>query len=440
MIEVTRCLHQYFCYEDFDTCLVHHGFVDKTCSIELYKHPSPNAHWRSNIDSATETSSVRVMLLFIFVDLHWAFSHCTLACRRRPRLQIVSLDVPRERSQMRFRTSQRTFMRFVLYVIHCTQFSFYLQPSSVVLRKVLHHSALGHDVVQGLASLGEQRNTPSGSQLAQNVSNLFSSLPPRSPVRAPLAAILTENLPVDEAASLSGSSSRFIYKARQLPLNSDSLLFCESTPGLKRRKVSEVERNALSDWMKEQCIIKYDQAHQPSFYHYEGEGAFFEAYKDHLGDIIQGVVDMLSAGLFSSDETLTRHLRENIERLYKRIYYFEMLDKKLPPAVKQEQLVVDHILSFLCEPFQARSRSFFDQIKRSNKIHHIRKSFLGCECEVRRARSASLPCGASSSCAILRCLYQSHSLRSRLVTDVSTLSFGFRLVVRCPSFLPRKSV
>jgi len=280
MIEVTRCLHQHFCYEDFDTCLVHHGFVDKTCSIELYKHPSPNAHWRSNIDSATETSSE---------------TSSTSDC------------LPRRATRALTNAIQDVATNF-----H--------EPSSVVLRKVLHHSALGHDVVQGLASLGEQRNTPSGSQLAQNVSNLFSSLPPRFPVRAPLAAILTENLPVDEAASLSGSSSRFIYKARQLSLNSDSLLFCESTPGLKRRKVSEVERNALSDWMKEQCIVKYDQAHQPSFYHYEGEGAFFEAYKDHLGDIIQGVVDMLSAGLFSSDETLTRHLRENIERLYKRIY------------------------------------------------------------------------------------------------------------------------
>jgi len=237
------------------------------------------------------------------------------------------------------------------------------------------HSLAGRDVLRRIHDVYRESTQ---SQLAQNIQHLFRMLPSHSPLRAPLVGILTQNLPMADAITLTGTSSAYINRARRSPPADSSPLFARYPHGVHRDKVKNVERDRTIALLTEHALIKYDAAQRPSYLHYDTCSEFYELYRVHMPDICSCILALVEADVIDRDDDLSSFMRRNLDLVEEYSSTFLALQESLPQLYSPPLAI---IASYLVPGPQPRSRGFIESLKSTAKIRHADKSFLGCQCK-----------------------------------------------------------
>jgi hypothetical protein len=172
------------------------------------------------------------------------------------------------------------------------------------------HSHAGRDVLRRIHDVYRESTQ---SQLAQNIQHLFHMLPSHSPFRAPFVGILTQNLPMADAITLTATSSAYINRARRSPPADSSPLFARYPHGVHRDKVKNVERDRTIALLTEHALIKYDAAQRPSYLHYDTCSEFYELYRVHMPDICSCILALVEAEVIDRDDDLSSFMRRNLD-------------------------------------------------------------------------------------------------------------------------------
>jgi len=158
-----------------------------------------------------------------------------------------------------------------------------------------------------------------------------------------------------------------------VPSGDSSPLFDRYPRGVQRDKVGDAERKATIDFFINNALMKYDSKKRQSFVHYDSSSEFYDLYVHHMGDVISCVLALFQSGAVDPDDDLSSFVSQNlqaVEEFAETFCALENLFSFLPSNV------VSIIASYLSPALVPRSRTFFDQLKISSKVHHAHKSFL----------------------------------------------------------------
>jgi len=170
----------------------------------------------------------------------------------------------------------------------------------------------------------------------------------------------------------------YINRVRRSPPGDSSPLFDRYPRGVQRDKVGDAERKATIDFFINNALMKYDSKKRQSFVYYDSSSEFYDLYVHHMGDVISCVLALIQSGAVDPDDDLSSFMSRNlqvVEEFAETFCALENLFSFLPSNV------VSIIASYLSPALVPRSRTFFDQLKISSKVHHAHKSFLACQCQ-----------------------------------------------------------
>jgi len=209
------------------------------------------------------------------------------------------------------------------------------QADADVLFAYMMHSHASHDVLRRLHDVYRQSTE---SQLAQNIQHLFRMLP-HFPLRSPLVGILTRNVPMADAISLTGASSAYVNRAGRSPPADSSPFFIRYPHGVHRDKVKNVERERTVALLTEHALIKFDAAKRPAYLHYDTCSEFFELYRARMSDICSSILALVEAEVVDRDDDLSSFMRRNIDFAQEFSSTFLALQESLPELCSRSSQV-----------------------------------------------------------------------------------------------------